>query len=495
MSSVKLRKADGNLGLVTAVASVPLLIGPGSNAAAINTMQIVSQIKNVPGLAGYGPVQEATEHMLKKAGGSAMVMVASASIPGTVLSSSVYSSHGNMTVTGTPYAYQDFIAEFTTPGALGVARLKFSLDGKTTSYTEDFTSSTSIALQHTGLTLNLSASSPYAAGDTLRFTAYAPSMSSSDVQQCYDVFKASGFEPSQIVICNDTFSASLAAALHPTCDGMLSELDNDTYNIFTELVLPKGGVPRDYVVTNAAFASLANSSGNGLALVAERCRYVAASNIPGRSSPQLPYAYDVAALQQSVAISTPIDRVNNGPSSNVSEPTWDERLDGRVYEAAKTVAPTTFPGTGGVYVNKSLLFSGFNSDYKFMEWSRVINRAAKVTVNGLFRFLNDIFRTTDTGTMLPEDITRVESYVNGQLSAALEKPLNVNGFAGHVSLNAAKTANSGVRMSLDPGSNILVTSTQSFTVLVKPMSKVTEYDGEISFAVVIPDPAAGAPTV
>jgi len=475
LPGVDVSKSGNNLGLTAPSASRALVIGTSTQGTALTTYSF-GQVGAITSALGRGPAVTAAGHILSVTPGTVDVMVTTGSVAGEVESVTSTCTSGSIGVTGTPYEAYEGSVTISKAGALGVAEFTFSLDGSTQS--PAIKTAATYAMPSTGLTLSFS-SSNYYIGDTATFTTSAPCMSAVDVSEMLTEYRKLSRTPTLILVAQDNLTAS--ADVFEQVDAQLTLFDNS--DIFTQAVVPTGGKDGDTGSVLTEFSSIDASEGNVIALVAERDRIAAPSPIMGQARPSVPFAYKVAArAHRNITrghLSTMIAEVNAGPLTAVSDPTYDEFVDGEVYKSARIIAPRTFTGRSGTYTNLDTLKSTLGSDYRYWPWGVVINRAAQVVSFGLQRYVNtDVeVNTAGTGTISEADAALIEADINAQLDAALKKTLNGRGTRGLVS---------GVQFSVDRTNNVLSTSNMLTTTLVVPRAIVTDISAGISFASSIP---------
>jgi len=458
--SVTITRVAGTLSTTAPAPTKALVVGP-SSAGTQNSKYTFGNLAAINNTIGYGPAATAAGLMLD-AGGSVDVIVSAASIAAANGQFTSASIGGAVSVAGTPLDYYDGRGKITKSGGQTTGSFQYSLDGGQT-YTPDLTIQGTYAIPNSGLTLTFN-SGTFATGGTFSWTSFAPGMNATDLQTAVNAFTGSSTAPTLVLVANHTQSASLGAALATRADSLLTTLDNN--ELPTMFVVPAGGQDGDTATTIAAHSAVVASTGHVLAVAAERCRVQVPSTQPGYANPELPFAFTVASRMNSDLVSTNPARYASGPMTRCSSPTYDEFVNGQVYQDATIVAPRSFKGTPGVFTQQGVLKSQPGVGYPFIMWGRVILLTAIVARLALAQYLNAAVRvkTDGTGQIDPRDANRIEQQVNSALNTGIMQPINVEGFKGHAS---------AVSFAVDRTNNILTSSTLQGTLTVVPLANVS----------------------
>ena len=340
---------------------------------------------------------------------------------------------------GTPNDTYQVQGSITAAGSLGTAKFIYSLDGITNA--DPSTVTGTVSLPNTGLTLTFATGS-YPAGGTFSFNTFAAYPNATDITNAVLAYTGSAASPVTNVppLIGIAFTTAKSAvsgsAIFSAVDGALTTL-RKTFKKPCAVVAPTGGANGATAATISAFASSVSTLGNSIHVDAERARCQVASPFAGYAFPYVPFSYAIMDTASGQKISTNPAWTAPGPLSRFSSPTYDEFIQGEVYQDAKIGAPRSFPNTPGVYLNQALLLSPANSGYTYLQWGRVINLVEQIVNNGMFGFLNSHVRTVlagnNAGAIDPRDAKSIENIINGQLQAAVMQTTNDQGQVGQAS--------------------------------------------------------------
>lgn len=474
-SSVTVTRVAGTLSTTAQPPSKPLVVGPAS-AGTPNTVLTFAEVGAVNTGIGYGPAALASQIMLNEGGGSCDVIVANASIAGTT-SAIVTGSGPVITVSGTPNDSFAFQGSILNGGTVGTATFQYSLDGGQTIAGQSngqLFASGSFPIVNTGLTLSFSVGT-YPAAQGFNFSAFAPQCSGADITTALNAFSGSLSVPTVILIANDTQSAVSGSAVFTSVDAALTMLSQPNIDIPTMAVVPTGGVDGQPTAVLAAFSSVAASTGNVIEAVAERARIAVPVPFAGFGNPKRPLAWAVAARINSDLVSTNPARLVSGPLTGWSSPTYDEAVNGSVYEPALIGAPRTWKGYPGVYLNQGVLKSAAGSAYDQVQNGRVILLAAITLLLAEKRYINTAAKCKldGTGQFTTKFADKVDADVNAQLQAAIMDPLDAEGDPGYAS---------GVLFTVNRTDNVLSTKTMRGICVLVPNANINGVAIQLSFS-------------
>lgn len=486
MSTLSITKQEGSARPATPANRKALIIGPASSGIKENKIYTFANPGDVNTSLGYGPAVDAAQLVMSRAPsgfGSVDVIVSSASI-GSSLSQIVNPSpqidFSEMDANGPNNRY-DFKVEITKAGALGTSFFKYSLDGGQT-YSPELKTTSSFVFPNTNVSATFAAGT-HVVGSVAHATSSAPMLNSSDLAACFDVLDTQNNTPTLILVAADSANPEECANLFATVDTKLTDL-NSKYK-FTQAVLPAGGETylfgRDTAVEQGAWTHTEviseaqdeeASEGNFIQYVAERVNTTHPLPRVGWSRPRLPFAYAVAAEQHATGLDYSALISANG-LNYVSNPSYDDFANGTVYLSENVVAPRTWIGEAGIFLNQSLLKGNPISTYNFWPKGRVANVAAAVMKNALRPFINTRVRVLSDGTgrIDERDANKIETTVSRALRDALLTPTNGQGFRGHVS---------SFRFSVNGETNLLSTGLLQTTLEIVPLGYITDITGVIT---------------
>ncbi len=161
-------------------------------------------------------------------------------------------------------------------------------------------------------------------------------------------------------------------------------------------------------------------------------------------------------------------------SLRVLKITADEGVNQAFIESHKINTGRTYDGQSGIYLTNGYLKSSAGSDFLYWDWGRVIDRACRIVYDTQQLWLLKKVRvlTDGTGRINPLDAVRIESAVRSALKDGLLDPINVEGFAGHVS---------GLEYMVDLTNNVLTTRQLKSTLRLVPLPPIESIATEIGF--------------
>ena len=489
MNTLNIQKLEGSARPAASGATKALVIGPASGGIKQNTVYTFASPGDIEAAIGLGPATMAAQLMLSRAPsgfGSVDVIVSSGSVAGTQTVVSTTSPAITFTSgSGGAHNYFDAKVRITKDGALGTSQFQFSLDGGET-WSPELKTTASYVIPSSNLTVAMSAGS-HTAGSVAHNT-FTPAMpNATDLGNCFAALESQTSTPTLILVAAEGVDPEQGAALFAPLDVALTEL-NSKYK-YTQAVLPVGGESKlsgRTVPTAGEFttgdvltetAPLVASVGNIISVVAERASVSHPLPKMGYSLPRLPFGYVVAA--EAHAVGRDISKLLADPLSYASKPSYDDFANGTVYSPEKIVAPRTWPGEGGIFLNQFHLKSAPTSTYDIWPKGRVANRAAEVLKLALRPFINQRVRvlTDGTGRINPVDKAAIEGTVNAALRDALLNVQNGQGFLGHVS---------GLLFTVNGENNLLSTGLLQTTCQIVPLGYIKDIDAVITLENEIP---------
>lgn len=420
---------------------------------------------------GTGPAVEATAHHLTKSGGKTVYLVpVTSSVAGT--NSAITHTGGGPVVTIAGAPKDDYQASLVVVigGALGAGTFKVSLDGGD-NYSAEITipSGGTYLIPGTGVTVTFPAGT-YVAGDTYAWTSTAPSFSVSDMSAALDVLladqtKAWGFVHIVGAGVDATAALAMATALGSKMDTAFA-LGRPAFAL---LELP--AVDKALLTTG-----LAGFAHPRVAVVGGYEELV--SDISARVYKR-PAAWPVAARIAKVPISVDPSRnasdsdlealagvVTLVPRGAVAASGYHDEGATPGFDGARIISLRTILGRQGFYITNPNLMAASGSDFKWIMYRRVMDRACSITRTGMLAYLNKGLRTNPTtGFILELDAQGIENNLKAQLSAALVQ-------AGHAS---------AVSVVVNRADNLLTSPTLRVKVRITPKGYAKQVEVEMGF--------------
>lgn len=271
-----------------------------------------------------------------------------------------------------------------------------------------------------------------------------------------------------IVFCGQAADAASAATLAGGVSVLMTQLAN-TFRYARALVDCGNDTPSNIVT---AFSSVVDPR---LCLVASRARIFLGRGFAGWGNPKLPFVFAFAGRLAQVKLSTnPAWRgFSGGALEGVSEPDYDESKDGEVFHPAKINAPTTDPGSSAVWPTNALLKSGASSDFRYLQWGRVVDVFCGTVQKVQQTFVHSQPRTVEGGKIDPLDAARYNKKVRGALNTVLREPVNDEGYKGHCS---------AVAYAVDEDNDLLASGVLQSSGSVVPHANVEQIATDIGLA-------------
>ncbi len=413
---------DGGLGLSEGDASgVCVKIGV-SSAGTVNALKFFTDPDTLKAEYGSGPLVDSAVYHLQTAGGPVGVMRINSSIAGaagsvTPTRATPGDSTGTVAVAGAAYDSYDVKVEITLTGTLGTAAFKYTLDGGD-NYSDEIAipGGGSYPIPGTNLTLTFTANGGptfFRLGDVFAFTCTAPGYSSTDVSNAHDALRTTyatslfGF----VHLVGQASSSAGAATIATTVDTKMSAEEVVFRYFFTIVEWPDEA---DATIQ----ASVASFTSVRVLPVAGFVELVANGRIMKRSAGSV-----VASRLSQQKISRDLGRTKpdkeGGPVAGVNKLYRDEFVTPGLDDYGFTTM-RTFPGKIGSYITHGKLRAPPGSDYKFIQYRRVMDRACTLNYEKLFPHLNDDeFLTKDDGTIDEVNARALESEIRNHIKAEL----------------------------------------------------------------------------
>lgn len=460
---------DGGIGVSAPAADKFLIVGPSSLGTA-NTLYTVAKPQSITDALGYGQAPDVGRRILELAGGSLDILKTAASV--AAANSAVTASGGGpaVTVAGTATNFYSFLGRIQLGGALGAGKFDYSLDGGK-NFSEVFTipSGGTFLLPNTGLTLTFPAGT-YVLGETYTFTSTPATFNATDLTNAWVTALASSTSWPVIVFAGQAATGAAAATLAGTITTLLTQLANQFR--YGRALVDAGNEAAAAIIT--AWSAVTDPR---ICVTFGRCRQALGSGFAGWGTPSLPFLYAFASRAAQVKLSTnPAWRgFPAGALEGCTEPSFDEFKNGELLHPAKINAPTTDPGSNAVWPVNALLKSGASSDFKFLQWGRVIDRGCGVIQQGQQFYVHSSpdALTDGTGRIDPIVAGQINTRIRGLLEQALVDPINDEGRKGHVS---------GFEYAVDETNDILGSSLLQSSASFVPKPNVSNIATDVGFA-------------
>lgn len=423
---VQLQVNDPGLGLVEPATSTPFVYGPCSGGTS-NVLESFNSIPDLLTAHPQGPAVETGAYILNNAGGPIRFMKSDQSVAAANTAVTQTPASGPLvTIAGSANDFYEAWYEVMTAGALGAGEVRYTLDGgKNFSETFKIPAGGTHALPGTGITSTFAAGS-YVKGVVYSFTTKPAMWNSVDLAAGFLTI-ASDFTPWDFFVgagrqASGAASATIGAALQSQLAGLTAS------HRYVRGVIDAGDEAEAAIAT--AFASVATSR---VAYAYRNLRRATAKSMIGWGTPSLSAVDGFGLLASRALISTDLARY---ASSNLGEfgavaIDYDEEKKAAL-DAAKISALRTYPGAPGIWFKNGRLKAPAGSDFQFWPLGRVMDVACRTTYLASLPFVNTAMRTIAGGAIDPRDRNRIEGRANAQLSTMLEKPINAEGFNGHV---------------------------------------------------------------
>jgi hypothetical protein len=369
--------AHVKIGVSPIESSVPILV--------TGTMDV----KKIREKLGYSPLADACMDSVSSGTNMIYCIPVKASTDGSVGEiTKAGTGESTITVEGKPYSAYKVIVEILTAGGFNEAAFKYSIDGGST-YSEETTvpADGSYILSATGLTLKFAEHSTkadsYKVGDKLSFETTAPQMTNQDVLGAVTKLKsmAQEFEFVHIV---GTSTKALWAAMEIEAE----KFAND-YKIPLFFILEARDINKDETLDAYSTALLAERKGltsYRIQVVQGRAKFTKmdgqVANVNG--------AAIICGLYAKASVNESIGKVSEFAIKGVLELLPAGIGDyNPVLDSAGYVTFRQYQGIEGFYVSNARTMAAANSDYKYAERVRTMNKVVKLCRKEAFKYLQD----------------------------------------------------------------------------------------------------------
>lgn len=454
---------DGGLGLADANDNgVPGLIGACSSGAA-NTVYTFSDPQTLKDTLGGGPLVELAAHVLAVAGGPVTCVKAPSSTAGAAGAvTPTKTGTATLAVTGAALDAYDVRVVVLQGGptlVAGTATFRYSLDGGRTWSPEIAVPTSGVyAIPGTGLTLTWTyvSGTAFVATDVWAFTSTAPSYTLSEALTALAaLFADTTVDVFLVHFAGAAASAADAATMFVAVEAAMQAASTGNFRYARALI----ETPTDTDANlKAAFAAVAGT------------RTIAAAGGAYLTSQLSGVAYLRSAGWVGTATAAAFEphedlgKTRNGPRPGVLSLARDEYKTPGL-DAAGFLTLRTHVRKPGAYVTNGRIKSAPGSDYKYLQYGRVVDIACNAIRLGQLDFLNESVRVSKaTGFLLEADARNIEQNIGERVRTAVTRP----GYA------------SSVETTVDRNNNVLSTQKLVMRYRIVPLAYAKTIDGEVS---------------
>lgn len=478
---------DPSLGLTEPISDLPLFIGTSFVSANYNVVKAYNDPNTVRDELGYCELSEAIIYALKRAGGPVYGMVVAGT--GAQNSAVTTGSAVSATLSGTPHFSTTVLIEILTGGAPGTATFRYTYDGFVAmakayglAWAENLTVAWSdeivvpvgmiYVFDELGVTIifdDNGGTEVFEAGETFTFDTTQDHVDSTALATAFNAVRTtySSLYFPLIFVASTPATAADAAAIFSALDTELEALANVFK--YSRAYISAGS--EGSVATLAAFANLDSVR---IGVVASACGYVSAAPSVGKL-----YSFDggvglAATRAISTLISTDQARFAEGPIPGIIMINPDGYQDPTM-DSAGFITFRTWPNASGYYITNGRLKAPFGSDYQYLQYGRIMDRACVAIQRALQPFIAEGFRTLPgTGAIDPRDAADIRSAGINALKVALLDESNARGTGGHVS---------SIDFQVNLTNNVATSGVIYTTVTIQPLGYAREINQTIGFVV------------
>lgn len=454
---------DGGLGLADDNDNgVPALIGCSSSGTA-NVVASYTDPQTLRDALGSGPMVELALHILAVAGGPVVCVKAPSSTAGAAGSvTATKTGTATLAVTGAALDAYDAIVSIVTGGATlaaGDATFKYSLDGGRT-YSAEIAVPTSgvYVIPNTGhtLTWTYSSGTAFVAADKWTWTSTAPACTLNEATTAMDALAADVSTDFFIIhIVGAASSAANSATAFAAIEAKMIGYASTNFRYARAII--EAPVDTDANLKAAFLASAGTRTlvgAGGVYLISQASGVAYLRNA----------AWVGTARAAAVPPQEDLGKVRTGPCPGINSLVRDEYKTAGL-DAAGFLALRTHVGKTGFYVTNGRLKVSPGSDYKYLQYGRVVDIACKTIRAAQLDYLNDSVRVSKTtGKIIETDARNVE----GNIEAKLRTAVTETGYASNVSVT------------LDRDTNVLSTQKLVMRYRVIPLAYAKTIEGEIA---------------
>lgn len=450
---------DGQLGLVPQDTSgVQALIGTCSSGTA-NEVNEFGDIESMVDELGTGPLVEAAALIFAAGAGPVICVRATTSTAGAAGSvTHVGSGTSVMTVGGAALDIYDVVVLIKTDAAAvtsGLGTFVYSLDGGD-NFSDEIALPVAGAylIPNTGLTITFAAGT-LEADDTYSFTTTGPAYNLTNMNTALTALMADPRTWFNVFVIGVPADASATAAIFSALDTALA-LAASKFR-YAMATCQAADVADSLLIT--AFSALASVYVQVVAGFADVTSPISLASFKRGAS------FPLCARMGAVNPSEDLGRVATGPLQGVTALYRDEfstpGLDANRFSTLRTHV-----GLPGFFITNGRMMCSPSSDFRFVQYRRVMNVAATTVRAAQLQYLNDSFRVDKvTGLILEADARAIEAYLITQLRTTVLQP----GWASDVTVQVDRT------------NNVLATAELKIRYGVVPLGYAKTITGTIGF--------------
>jgi len=460
-ASVSVR--DGGLGLADQNdVGIPAFVG-ASSAGTANTPTSFNDAQTLRDAFGTGPGVEQAANVLDVAGGPIIFCKAPSSTAGAAGSvTATKTGTATLAVTGAALDAYDVEVVILQGGATlvaGAATFRYSLDGGRTWSAEIAVPTSGVyVIPNTGLTLTWTyvSGTAFVAGDEWVFTTTGPSYTLSEAQTAIQALLDDGTLDFFVIhVVGAAASAADAATMFTAVEAKMQSAATNNFRYARAIIETPDDTDSNL---KSAFASVAGTR----TLVSGGYAYLL-SRLSGAAHLR-PAAWPAVAWAAAIGPHEDLGKVRLGPVTNIHSLKRDEYKTPGL-DAAGFLTLRTHVGKTGFYVTHGRVKVSPGSDYKYLQYGRVVDIACKAIRAAQLDYLNDEVRVSKTtGLILETDARDVEANIEARVRTAVTEP----GYASHVEI------------SLDRTINVLSTQKMVVRYRIVPLTYFKTIEGEVA---------------
>lgn len=383
---------------------------------------------------GYGPLPfYAAGAVSTQNHGAVFALPATATAGTTSTVTEIGTSTPDLTPSGSPTDAYAFEVEVVKPGTEAVAQVVWSAD-KGVTWSNPVGVAAPVTLGTTGLVATFAAGT-YAMTHGWRFTTTAPSLSDTNIGVALQALADHGLSFGHLHVisshagADDAARATAFAATFAAVASRVNTFEASNRYIGCTLEAPApvatdstGLANWRNALTGSTYAALQNDR---MAVCAGY--HTVQSKLHASLQMRKSIGYSVVRRISQAPISEDLGRVRSGPLQDIISIEHDEDVSGGLDDARFITLRTI---DEAFYVTNPRMFRVSGSDYEFLQFRRVIDRAARVARAAYMLALNDDFEVDRTTGRIDEaEAVRLDNEVTKLLRAAL---------SGHISAVSAR---------------------------------------------------------
>lgn len=427
---------DGGLGLADGNDNgIAAFIGACSSGTA-NEVNQWSDAQTMRTALGTGPLVEAAAFALASAGGPVITVKAPSSTAGA--SGSVTPTKtGTATLAVTGATLDAYVATVTivAGGATlvaGTATFTYTLDsGRTTSPEIAIPVSGVYVIPNTGITLTWSYTSgtAFVAADSWTWTATGPSYTLSEATTALDALIAdTSKEPFLVHIVGPPADAAAGVTMFAAIEAKMVAAATTYHRYFRAIMETADEVDATILLAFIASAGTRTMVGLGWAYL------ISALN---GAAYKRPGAWVVTSTACAFSPQEDLGKVRNGPRPGIHSLKRNEYVT-QGGDTAGFATLRSIVGKIGYFVTNGRLKVSPGSDFKYLQYGRVVDIGCRALHIAQLQYLNDEIRVNKTtGKIVELDARNIEANLEAHLRAAVTEP----GYASSVSVTLDRTIN------------------------------------------------------